>query len=125
MVDALSAIAGNAYSGYNFPAKTQNSEPAGQTGGSVDTTNSLSSVYDPYDLDGDGVLSYSEYQAYLEAMGLLQSLSSITLDPGESQTVSAETAKAAYHMNAGSSRTSNLSGQTSGTGTYTPVDLMA
>lgn len=124
MVDALSAIAGNAYSGYNFPESAQKSEPAGQTGGGVDSTESLPAVYDPYDLDGDGVLSYSEYQAYLEAMGLISYSSSITLDTDESQTISADSAKAAYQLNSGSSRQGLYGSEIQGTSTYTPIDIM-
>ena len=121
MVDALSAISGNVYSGYDFPAKTQNSKPIGQAGGSTD---SLPAVYDPYDLDGDGELSYSEYQAYLEAMGLLQSSSLIALDTGELQTVPADIAKAAYQVNAGNGVPGLYGAETQGTGTYTPISII-
>lgn len=102
MVDSIGTIAGSAYSGYSYPVQAQEDMSAGQTGSSTSAaTESLPAVYQPYDLNGDGVLSYSEYQAYLEAMGLVSSSSSTTSDTGETQTVSADTAKAAYQMNSG------------------------
>ena len=123
MIDALSAIAGNAYSGYDFPAKVQENVSAGRTGSSG-STGSLPAVYDPYDLDGDGELSYSEYQAYLKAMGFISFTSSITIETNESRIVFPDMAIAAYQMNATSSQAGSYSSENQGNGIYTPINII-
>ena len=123
MVDALSAIAGNSYSGYDVPVKVQNNASVGRSdrSGSMD---SLSAVYDPFDLDGDGELSYSEYQAYLRAMGFISFSSSVTMETYESRIVLPDMALAAYHANASSSQPGSYSSENQGNGTYTPISIL-
>ena len=123
MVDALSAIAGNSYSGYDVPVKVQNNASVGRTDRSG-STDSLPAVYDPYDLDGDGELSYSEYQAYLKAMGFISFTSSITIETNESRIVFPDMAIAAYQMNATSSQAGSYSSENQGNGIYTPINII-
>lgn len=116
VVNALGAV--SEYSGYQLPEKMQKSLTAGLTG----KTGSVSAI-DPYDLNGDGVLSYEELQAYLEAMGLIPSSSSFTLETDLIRTTSTDMAMAAYQISAGSG--TGMTGiDMTGTFTYTPIDIM-
>ncbi len=125
MIDALGAV--NEISTYKLPEDSQKVVSAGSTvTGRSGVTGGVSAT-DPYDLNGDGVLSYDELMAYLEAMGLLQTASSTELELGDSGTVSADTATAAYRVHAGSREGSNLPGlsrEMAGESSYTPIDLM-
>ena len=123
MVDALSAITGNAYSGYDVSVKVQDNVSVGRTVRSG-STDSLAAVYDPYDLDGDGELSYSEYQAYLRAMGFISFSSSVTLETDGSRTVFPDLALAAYQANALSSQAGSHGSEKQGNGIYTPISMI-
>lgn len=123
MVDVLSAIAGNSYNGYDVPVKAQNNASAGRTDRSG-STKSLPAVYDPYDLDGDGELSYSEYLAYLKAMGFLSFSSLSTIETNGSRIVFPDMALAAYQANAAGSQAGSSSSETQGNVAYTPISII-
>lgn len=115
MIDAIGSS--HEYSVYQLPEGLHKIASADTSG----TAKKVSAI-DPYDLNGDGILSYEELQEYLEAMGLIPSSSSFTLEADHVRITSTDMAMAAYQISAGSG-TGITSIQMSGTYTYTPIDM--